>query len=219
MPEKELTERESLLIIQQMINRARNEFVDTGIGPILWGVVITLCSIVQYLQLQFNFQLPFDIWMLAVVAVVPQIFISVKEKRMRKAKGWDDDIMSYVWLCFGAGVFLISFINAVASDQVNTLLNDYREITGKADIPHFMTFGTSYLMFVYGYPTIVTGAARKFRIMTIGGIFCWLAALVSAFTVIKFDFLLMAASATLAWLIPGIVLRKKYLLQKQQDNV
>ncbi len=219
MPEKELTEQESLLIIQQMINRAKNEFVDTGIGPILWGAVITFCSIVQYLQLEFNFKLPVDIWLLTIAALVPQIIISIKERKKRKAKGWDSDVMSYVWLCFGIGVFIVSFINNVASEQLNTFLTDYEEITGKPDVPHFMTFGTSYLMFLYGYPTIVTGASRNFKLMTIGGIFCWVAALISVFTVIKFDFLLMAASATLAWLIPGIVLRKKYLLHIDENNV
>jgi hypothetical protein len=55
--------------------------------------------------------------------------------------------------------------------------------------------------------------------MTIGGIVCWVSALVSAFTITKFDFLLMAVSAALAWLIPGIVLRKNYLKGKNAQHV
>lgn len=219
MEDKQLTEQESLQLIQQMISRAKNNFVDTGIGPILWGAVISLCSIVQFLIIQFQWHLPFDIWILALVAIIPQIFISVQERRERKAKGWDDDIMGYVWLCFGVGVFIINFLNNVAADAFNPLLSDYREITGKENVPNFWTYGSSYLLFVYGYPTIVTGAARKFRLMTIGGIVCWVSALVSAFTVTKFDFLLMAVSAALAWLIPGIVLRKKYLKGKNAQHV
>lgn len=214
MEEKQLTEQESLQLIQQMISRAKNNFVDTGIGPILWGAVITLCSLVQYCIIQFSWKLPFDIWLLALVAIIPQILISVRERRERKAKGWDDDIMGYVWLCFGVGIFVVNFINNVAADTLHPIINDYRELTGKTDAPSFWTFGTSYLLFVYGYPTIVTGAARKFRLMTIGGIVCWVAALISAFSETKVDFLLMALSATLAWLIPGIVLRKKYLAGK-----
>lgn len=219
MEDKQLTEQESLQLIQQMISRAKNNFVDTGIGPILWGAVISLCSIVQFLIIQFQWHLPFDIWILALVAIIPQIFISVQERRERKAKGWDDDIMGYVWLCFGIGVFMINFINNVAADAFNPLLSDYREITGKEHVPNYWTYASSYLLFVFGYPTIVTGAARKFRLMTIGGIVCWVSALVSAFTVTKFDFLLMAVSAALAWLIPGIVLRKKYLKGKNAKHV
>ena len=216
MQEKQLTEQESLMIIQQMISRAKNIFVDTGIGPILWGAVITFCSLVQFLIIEFQWKLPFDIWLLALIAIVPQIFISIRERRERKAKGWDEDMLSYVWLCFGVGIFIVNFINNVAADSLHPILNDYREITGKADVPNFWTFGSSYLLFVYGFPTIIIGAARKFRIMTIGGIVCWISALVSAFTIVKFDFLLMAVSATLAWLVPGIILRTKYLQGKQQ---
>lgn len=219
MEDKQLTEQESLQLIQQMISRAKNNFVDTGIGPILWGAVISFCSIVQFLIIHFQWHMPFDVWLLALVAIIPQILISVRERRERKAKGWDDDIMGYVWLCFGVGVFIINFLNNVAADAFNPLLSDYREITGKENIPNFWSYGSSYLLFVYGYPTIVTGAARKFRLMTIGGIVCWISALVSAFTITKFDFLLMAVSAALAWLIPGIVLRKKYLKGKNTQHV
>ncbi len=216
MEEKQLSEKESLFIIQQMINRAKDVFVDTGIGPILWGAVITICSLVQFLQIHFDFKLPFDIWLLALFAIIPQIFISIKERRERKAKGWDQDIMGYVWICFGVGIFVVNFINNVAAHQLNPLLSEYSSLTGKTDVINFWTFGTCYLLFVFGYPTIVTGASRKFKLMIFGGIFCWISAIISAFTVTKIDFLFMALSATLAWLIPGIILRRNYLLQKGQ---
>jgi len=37
MEEKNLTEQESMLIIQQMINTAKHEQKDDGIGWIVWG--------------------------------------------------------------------------------------------------------------------------------------------------------------------------------------
>lgn len=217
MEEKQLSEKESLLIIQQMISRAKNEFVDTGVGPILWGAVIAVCSLVQFLQIHFDFRLPFDIWLLALLAIVPQIYISIKESRERKVKGWDQDVMGYVWLCFGVGIFLVNVINNVAAHQLNPILSEYGKVSGKTDVPNFWTFGTGYLLFVYGYPTIVTGAARKFKLMTFGGIFCWISAIISAFTAAKIDFIFMALSATLAWLVPGIILRRNYLLQKEKN--
>lgn len=219
MQEKQLTEKESLMLIQQMISRAKNDFVDTGIGPMLWGAVITICSLVQVGIIHYGWKLPFDIWFLALLAIVPQIFISIKEGKERKAKGWDDDIMGYVWLCFGVGIFVVNVLNNIAASDLNPLLREYGLMTGKADVPNFWTYGSGYLLFVYGYPTIITGAARKFHLMTFGGIVCWVSAIISAFTIAKFDFLLMAVSATLAWLIPGIVLRKKYLLGKKEQHV
>lgn len=213
MEEKQLTEKESLFFIQQMISRAKNEFVDTGIGPILWGAVITFCSIVQALKIKFDFDFPFDVWMLALFAIVPQVFISIKESRQRKAKGWDEDILSYVWICFGVGVFVINFINNVMAHSLNPILEEYTKLTGKP-VTNLWSYASCYLLLVFGFPTIVTGAARKFKLMLAGGIFCWASAIAAAFTPTYIDFILMAFSAALAWLIPGILIRKKYLKQK-----
>jgi len=213
---KPLTEKESLEIITQMINRAKDNFVDTGIGPILWGAVITLCSLVQAAQIHFEFRLPFDIWWLALAAIIPQIFISIKERKERKAKGWDDSLMGYIWLCFGIGIFVVNFINNVMFQELGTAVEYYRNNTGKP-VHGIWSFATCYLLFVYGFPTIITGAARKFHLMTFGGIFCWVAAIVACFTVTKVDFLLMAVSATLAWLIPGIIIERKYKAQTKTN--
>lgn len=213
---KPLTEKESLLLITQMISRAKDNFVDTGIGPILWGTVITICSLVQAAQIHFDFDLPFDIWWLAMLAIIPQVFISIKEKRERKAKGWDDNIMGYIWLCFGIGIFVVNFINRSLFELFEPVIQHYRSTTGQP-FTSTWTFATCYLLFVFGFPTIITGAARRFHLMTFGGIFCWVAAIVACFTQTKIDFLLMAISATLAWLVPGIILERKYRAQKNTN--
>jgi hypothetical protein len=216
MAEKQLTEQESLLIIQQMINRAKNNFVDTGIGPMLWGAVITFCSIVQAAKIYYQFDLKFDIWMLALFAIVPQVFISINERRERKAKGWDDDIMSYVWICFGIGVFVVNFVNNRMATELNPALETFREMTGKS-VSNTWSYASCFLLLVFGFPTIITGAARKQRWMLAGGIFCWVSAIVAAFTPTYIDFVLMAFAAALSWLIPGIMIRREYVAQKKAN--
>lgn len=212
MTEKQLTEQESLLIIQQMINRAKNDFVDTGIGPILWGAVITICSLVQAAKIYYAFDLAFDIWWLALFAIVPQIFISINERKERKAKGWDDDILSYVWTCFGIAVFIVNFINNRLGNELTPAIDAYR--TAGHAIQSSWSFASSFLLLVFGFPTIITGAARKQRWMLAGGIFCWVSAIVASFTPTYIDFVLMAFAAALSWLIPGLMIRSNYLKQK-----
>jgi hypothetical protein len=215
MAEKQLTEQESLLIIQQMINRAKNNFVDSGIGPMLWGAVITVCSLVQAAKIYFDFEMPFDIWLLALFALVPQVFISIKERKERKAKGWDDDILGYVWTCFGIAVFLVNFINNRLSSELAPAIDAYRAAGN--EIQSSWSFASCFLLLVFGFPTIITGAARKQRWMLSGGIFCWSAAIAATFTPTYVDFVLMAFAAALSWLIPGIMIRKKYLQQKHAN--
>lgn len=82
--EKQLTEKESLDLIAQMIKKAKDSCHDTGIAAIMWGAVIAVCALVKLSELQFGYRLPFDIYLLTIVAVIPQIFISIKEKRRKR---------------------------------------------------------------------------------------------------------------------------------------
>src|SRR6478752_8873221 len=52
MEEKNLTEQESMLIIQQMINTAKHEQKDDGIGWIVWGWLLFIVSMPTYINLQ-----------------------------------------------------------------------------------------------------------------------------------------------------------------------
>src|SRR5829696_8817636 len=99
--EKKLTEQESLHLITMMINKAKDSYHDTGIGAMMWGAIIALCSLVRLSELHFGFRLPFDIYLLTLVAIIPQIFITIKEKKERKVKSYDDAFIDYLWLGFG----------------------------------------------------------------------------------------------------------------------
>lgn len=54
MEEKNLTQQESLQIIQQMIDTAKQEQKDNGIGWIIWGWALFLASIFTWLNIQHN---------------------------------------------------------------------------------------------------------------------------------------------------------------------
>ncbi len=210
--EKQLTEQESLKLIQQMINKAKGSYHDTGIGPILWGSVITFCALVTFAQVQFNFDLPFDIWMLTLIAIIPQIFISIREGRMRKVLKYEDIALGYIWTCFGISIFLLIHININLIAHLDPIFKDYNTLKG----PHQITFdyasySTSLFLMLYGMPSILTGGITKFRPMLYGGILCWICCIISVYTNLKTDLLLMALSALAMWLIPGIILRRKYL--------
>ena len=68
MEEKELNYEEGFQLIRSMISRARVSYHSTGIGAMMWGIVIAVCSIVSFLQLQYDFKRPFDIFLLALIS-------------------------------------------------------------------------------------------------------------------------------------------------------
>jgi hypothetical protein len=68
---------------------------------------------------------------------------------------------------------------------------------------------------MYGIPTFITGGVFKFKPMIFGGLICWVLAIASMYTDIAVDMLFMAACGLFAWLIPGIILWRRY--KKQQS--
>jgi uncharacterized protein with PQ loop repeat len=215
-----LSEKESLALIASMINKAKDSYHDTGIGAMMWGSIIAICSIVKLAEIHFEFRLPFDIYLLTIVAVIPQIFITIKEKKERKVKSYDDSYMDYIWLSFGISIFLLILIINNVFANLNPVMGEYKELVkGRADWIDFKfsEFVAPLFLLLYGFPTFVTGAACKFKPMLWGGIFCWVCCVVAIYTSIKIDLVLTALSATMAWLIPGILMEKEYRRYKKEQ--
>ena len=217
LPEKQLTEKESLDLIAKMISKAKDSYHDTGIGAIMWGALIAVCSLVKLSEIHFDYRLPFDIFLLTFIAVIPQIFITIREKKERKVKSFDDSYMDYIWLGFGICIFLMIVIINSVFHVWEPVATEYRQLTGHRSAFQFSEFVSSFFLLLYGLPTFITGAACKFRPMLWGGLFCWICCIISIFTTIKIDLLLTAASAIMAWLIPGILMEKEYRIYKKQQ--
>jgi hypothetical protein len=190
--EQLLSEKESLRLIAEMINRSKNSFVDSGIGPLCWGILVTFCSITTFLALQFNFELPFNVWLLTFIALIPQVYFSSKRKKTRQFVTHDEEVVRYTWTAFAITIFLITHY----SIQIHP------------------SDSNSLFLLLYGIPTFITGGMKRFKPMIAGGIVCWICCIIAVYTSLKADMLLIALSATCAWLIPGIMLRRKYLKLK-----
>ena len=68
--EKNLSEKESLQLITEMIGKAKSSYHSNGTDAIMWGIVIFFCSIFNFLEMQFHFDIGFDIWWLMWIAHV-----------------------------------------------------------------------------------------------------------------------------------------------------
>lgn len=196
MEEKPLqSPAESMLLINEMIGKAKKSYITKGTGSILWGVLIIVCSMVTWSQIHFNYKLGFDIWLLLIVALAAQIYFGIKEKSKRQFETYDQRAMQYTWTAFGIAIFLVIFYQN--NQQVEN--------------------GTFLIMLMYGIPTFITGGLFRFKPMIFGGICCWVFAVITLYVNEEIQMLLMAMSGLLAWLIPGLILMNKYLQQKKTN--
>lgn len=193
MPEeKTLTEKESLELIASMINKAKNSYIESGIGPLYWGSLITFCCLVNFAEINFHFNPGFDIWGLSFVALVPQVYFMRRSRKQKNFTSHDDVVMNFVWGTFALCIFMLTFYVSQTHAKHQTAL----------------------FMMIYGMPTFITGGMRKFTPMLIGGMICWICSIASFYMDFSGQILLMTISATSAWLVPGIILRRRYLKLK-----
>jgi hypothetical protein len=196
MSKNSMTEQESMRLIGEMISKAKKSYVTKGFASIAWGVIIVVCSLTSWSQAHFKYNLNFDIWLLALFALIPQLYFSIKERRSKKFTAYDEVTSGYIWTAFGVSIFILS------------LYFNHQPQGGQS---------SSLVMMLYAIPTFITGGLCKFKPMIIGGIICWMGSVISIFTSTEIDLLLMAACGFFAWFIPGIILWNRYKKQQAAD--
>ena len=192
--DQQFNEQNSLQLIESMINKAKNNFSESGTLYLLWGIVVFVCSMVQFVAIHFyNNQNAYYIWFLTWLVVIYQVIFLSRKAKKEKAKTYTADILKYVWICFAASMFLFIFIL------------QYQKA--------YYSINPAILV-LYGLPTFLSGVILKFRPLIIGGIACWLLSFGSVFVPYDYQLLFICAAVLFAWIIPGYLLRIKFKNQQ-----
>ena len=198
MEEKQLSTEESLKLITSMINKAKYSYYESGLGALLWGFTNLVCFVLAYFKDTNKIYLPFNPFLLMGVTFMLQLYYDRKEKRIKKAVNYLDDVHKHIWSAFGISVFIL------------TIVGGYTRI-GYIVLP--------LLLLLFAIPTFISGCINKFRPLIIGGIACWMLSILAFFNKEQYNsYLLVAAGATIAWIIPGLILRSKYNKQLHQQH-
>jgi len=189
MEEKNLSREESLQLITKMINQAKNYYYESGLGALLWGFTNLICFTLAYLDARKWIDMPFNPFFLMGITFVLQFYFDRKEKKFKTATTYLDEVHEYIWIAFGVAVLIVSIVGGLAR-------------------LHY--WGLPILLVLFGMPTFTSGCIMKFRPFIIGGIICWLLSIAAFFYKSSDSYLLVAAGATAAWIIPGFILRVRF---------
>lgn len=188
--EKQMTEAESLQLINAMINKAKNRFSESGTLYLLWGWLIFFCCIVQFAGLHFfKYEKVYFVWYSTWLLLIYQFFYIAKRKRNRNVKMYTGEIAKFVWIVYVITYALLVFIL----------------VYNKA----YLSINPAILV-TYGMPTFLVGIILKFNSLKIGAICCWLLAIAAPFVSYEYQFLLIACAVIAAWVIPGYLLQQKF---------
>jgi hypothetical protein len=179
--ENDFSPQQSLVLIESMINRAKDKFAEDGSMYLFWGWLVFACSLFQFILLHImEYPKHYLVWLATFPAFVYQFFYIRKKRKQQTVTTYADYIIGYIWLTFCVVILLIGFLIGF--------------LTGGDYYYHIIPL----LLAVYGVPVFLTGIIVRFRPLVTGGIACWVLCIASTF-IKNYDYqFLMIPTAMLA---------------------
>lgn len=184
--EKVLNPEESLRVIRESIDLAKNKLRENGFQFLLWGwLVVLACGVDYYLDVILQHPKHYMAWLLMVVVGMPVsvIYEWRRDKREPGARNIIQDWYGRVWLAFGVSLFLVIALTAPAQ---------------QSPVP--------FILVLVGFATFVSGTMLRFLPLQFGAVAMWAGAAACLALGPQEHLLVQAAATVLGYLIPGYLL-------------
>ncbi|SHF65957.1 hypothetical protein [Flavisolibacter ginsengisoli] len=203
MEEKQISEHEGLLLIQQMIQTAKKEQKDDGKGWIIWGWMLFLASILTVMNINFKWFQTFFFWnffgVITLVALAYQTVSYLFIRKTEKVRTYTKDLFQRL----NTG-FFISLMFIIVAINVNIS----------------PTIGFSLLISLYAFWILIYGSALNFRPSIIAAYLTWGIGFVSLFMKgFEQVMLLHAAAVLVGYIIPGHIANNEFRKLHQRNKV
>lgn len=193
-----LSNEKSLEIIHQMINQAKTNITDSGLGWLLWGTMIFLASLSTYFFIYLGSDNIFLGWnIFGVITIVLLTYEILKPKR-KPVRTYVDDLLRLVDIGFILCLFTVIFsINVAVSPNS----------------------GFGFFLMIFACQILIKGGAIRSRSLQVGAAVNWAGAIAIFLNKeFKYDMLIMAAAVLIGYIIPGLLLRAQYKKQQTQSK-
>ena len=206
--ETKFTEQESLAVISQMIEQARNNFQKgSGNTMVYYGVLVSAVAILNVILILFfektdiKVYYSFWIWLLMVPGSFIEYLIRRKVIRESMVKTHIDSIIRSTWNGYGFSVYIFLFV-------IFTIAFGKR-------FYEVLFLITPVMLILTGIAEFITAKACRFKPYSYGAIIMWLGAIICAIAVVLWiwdptiiQFFILAICMIFGFLIPGLKLNK-----------
>lgn len=194
--ENNMNEKDALLIIEDMIGKAKSELKDNGFYFMFWGWLVFIAAVTNYYLLVYtDYEFHSIPWLLMPLGAIVTIIVSMRDhKKDVRVKTYVDELMKYVVRAFGISLGVVCFLMPIGDQW-------------KAFYPTIMIIYSSWLY--------ISGGMLKFRPLRWGGFLNWILAGVGyVWPSTEVHLILIAIAVVGGYIIPGHMLKSYY--DKQQ---
>jgi hypothetical protein len=200
MEDKSLSQQESLQLIQQMIETAKQEQRDDGKGWIIWGWLLFAAATFTTFNIAFEWTSTFFFWnvfgIITLVFIFIQIVRAIFIKKTLRVKTYTQDLLAK--LNTGFFIFLMLII-----------------VSMNVGVPP--SKGFALLLGLYGFWILIYGAALNFKPSLVGAYVTWLLAFITLFTH-SFQWVMIwhAVAVLFGYIIPGHIANYQFKKVKRE---
>ncbi|MFK8045389.1 MAG: hypothetical protein AB8B72_07835 [Crocinitomicaceae bacterium] len=177
--------RESIRIIERMLEESRNSLSNYSFHFILWAVILIPCGIIEWYFSDVEFR--FLVWPIAgmVGGIIATIY-GFQQSKQKTVKTLASRVSGFAWGGFGICMIFSIFYSITLNVPPHTLI-----------------------LLLAGAATFTTGGMLKFKPFVFGGLFLMLSAFLCGFFVEPINQgLVFSAGLAGGYLVPGLMLRK-----------
>ena len=193
MSEENFSPRESLQLIQSMIDKTRQDISNKAIYFLVWGWITFIACTSQFiLKHIYDYPKHYYVWLLVIPGIFLTMYYGSKQGKREKAKSYVSESIRYLWMGMGIAYFVLSMILSKVGWETSVF---------------------PFFIMLYGLGTFISGCIIQFRPLVIGGVLASVIAV--AATYISYDYQMLCGSAAIlvSYIIPAYLLRaKKHLL-------
>ena len=207
MENNNLSGSDSIRIIEQMIGRAKQEEKDSGRGWIIWGWMLFLASIVNYIMILIAAPNPYFVWVIFGIGSLAFVLFSIIRKRFlvkgeQGVKTYTNELVDKL----GAAFFISLGIMVIGNDVTGM------NLTG---------VNFAYLLILYGFWMYIHASAFRFNLLKAGAFINWAGAIIIFIfykELGKNILLVHAACVALGYIIPGHIALQRFGSAPKDEN-
>jgi hypothetical protein len=188
--DQQLSNQKSLEIIQQMINQAKSNISDNGLGWLLWGSMIIFASVSTFAFIQTGAKDIYLGWNIFGIFTIVMLSYDMFKPKRKTVRTYISDLLRLVDIGFIVCLFTIIFSINVAVDPNS---------------------GFGFFLMIFAFLMLIKGGAVKSRALMIGAAVNWAGAIAMFLNKdFKYDMLIMAGAVLIGYIIPGLLLWLQY---------
>ncbi|MBA7519717.1 hypothetical protein ES705_11804 [subsurface metagenome] len=182
-----LSPKDSISIIQEMIEIAKGNIRSRAYYFIIWGYAVLAGCLLHYALLKLtDYEKPYQAWLIVLLGFIPATIYSIKQAKSEKIFTHLDRINVFLWVTFGVSYLIFLVYIAKFNYQIFPLI--------------FLLVGNCVFM---------SGINLKFKPLIAGGILYWVGTIISFYLSLEYLLLLCFVLIIVGYLIPGYMLKNK----------